>query len=278
MNYNLILDSNFKAGNHWKYNNCEYKDGYLLSNNKVFGIEQELVVPSDSKLYFRINYMIDNISINNVKIGVQYSKKLECNEKIPKLRKQDKISVVCNSKEQKIKVHIIFESTTDINKAYISEPILVSLNYLDRSTWLKFLLDKTISYREGYSYTNLLDYSECNYEDLEKVKVGTLFKSLEKKEIEIDTKLTENTYYLIKLDIKEINQLGNIYFKYGVLKSTKKDSQLYLVFKGRENLKLSLCIEPNDVLPYQVNLKHIMLLDISKLNLMADDLTYLPFV
>lgn len=276
MNYNLILDSRFETNNHWQYINCEYKDGYFLSNKKVFGITQELILPTKCKLYFRVNYKIDNISIKNVKIGIQYNKRLECNEKIPKLRKQEFISIVNDSVEQKVKVHLIFESETEINKVYISNPILVDLDYLDKSTWLKSLLDKTIDYRYGYSYQNILDYSECDYFD--KANIGTLFKSLENSELEINAKLLNNHYYLAKLDFREVNQLGDIYFKYGCLKSVRIDNQVCLVFKANDELKLYLNIIPNDVLPYQINLKHMMIVDITNLNLMKEDIPYLPFI
>jgi hypothetical protein len=85
-------------------------------------------------LYFRINYIIDNISIKEVKIGIQNNDVLTINKKTPKLRKKQLISVIDNAKQEKIKLHIIFESDIDINKVQIEKPILCDLNYLGKST------------------------------------------------------------------------------------------------------------------------------------------------
>ncbi|WP_300924530.1 hypothetical protein [uncultured Clostridium sp.] len=38
------------------------------------------------------------------------------------------------AKQNKIKLHIIFESDKDINRVLIQEPILVDLNHLNKST------------------------------------------------------------------------------------------------------------------------------------------------
>ena len=51
MGYNVLFDTQFKNEHHnWKYVNCSYKDGYLISRKKVFGIEQEIVLPDITKL------------------------------------------------------------------------------------------------------------------------------------------------------------------------------------------------------------------------------------
>lgn len=283
MSYNLILDSKFENNSHWKFINCEYSNGYLLSNKKVFGIEQELILPKSCKLYFRINYMVDNISVNNVKIGIQYGKRLECNEKIPKLRKTEYISMIHTSSEGKIKLHLIFESNSDINKIYVDKPVLVDLNPLNKSTWLKWLLDKTICYRNGYKYLNLLGYCELKnkveeFTSFKNGKTGIIFHDLESKQVKINAKISDNHFYLLKMDFKEVNQLGNIYFKYGALKSTRVDNQLFLLFRGKEDKEITLNIEPNDVLPYQINLRHLMIIDITKMNLIKEDIFYLPFI
>ena len=69
------------------------------------------------------------------------------------------------------------------------------------------------------------------------------------------------------------------YFKYGVLKSKRiEEEQIYLLFKGRENLKLDLVIDPKEKLDYKINLKHIMIIDISNMNLQKEDIPYLPFI
>ena len=82
----------------------------------------------------------------------------------------------------------------------------------------------------------------------------------------------------MKLDIEEINKYGNIYLQYGFIKSKKSENQLYLIFKSNNRYKLKLILEPKEKLDYQINIKRILLIDISKLNLMEEDILYLPFV
>lgn len=139
---------------------------------------------------------------------------------------------------------------------------------------------------DGYTYHNDYCISEINRDcedfkefNLENAKIGSIIKSLEKIEIPLTAKFIEGNYYLIKLDYKEINKFGNVYFQYGVLKSNKlDDEQCYLLFKAKEDLKLKLIIEGNDVLPYQINLKHIMIVDSTKLRMLKEDIKYLPFI
>jgi hypothetical protein len=81
------------------------------------------------------------------------------------------------------------------------------------------------------------------------------------------------------LDFKEINNLGDIYFQYGVLKSSRiEDEQIWLVFKANDNLNLQLVIESNDALDYKINLKHLMIIDITNLKLLKNDISNLPFI
>ena len=84
---------------------------------------------------------------------------------------------------------------------------------------------------------------------------------------------------LAKLDYEEINELGNIYFKYGTIISTKfEKEQCYILFRANDDTKLKLIIEPNDVLDYQINIKHIMIIDITTMKLLKADIPYLPFI
>ena len=40
MSYNLLLDTTFKKLNkNWKLTNCEYNNGYLIANSKMYSIE-----------------------------------------------------------------------------------------------------------------------------------------------------------------------------------------------------------------------------------------------
>ena len=63
MAFNLLIGSNFNTLDRWKFINCEYKDGYIISNKKLFGIEQELILPDITKLYFRTKYFTDSNKI-----------------------------------------------------------------------------------------------------------------------------------------------------------------------------------------------------------------------
>lgn len=148
------------------------------------------------------------------------------------------------------------------------------------------MLDKTTHYISGYDYKNEYNISEIkpNTEDfqaleLEDSKIGSIFNKKDSNKAIINAKFIKDRYYLIKLDYKDINRFGKVYFQYGVLKSDKcDDEQCYLVFKARDNIDLSLNIEANDILPYQVNLKHIMIVDITDLKLETVDIPYLPFI
>lgn len=285
MSYNLLLDTKF-AGNNWKFINCTYQDGILTSSSKVFGIEQELILPDPTKLYFRINYITDNISIKEVKIGIQNGDTLNINRKTPKLRKRQKISVIDIAKQERIKLHVIFESEMDVNRVQIEQPILCDLMKLGKSTWLKAVLDKVLYFKNGYSYENIYKESELKFDiddfkgfDFESAKIGSIIKLDKNISIPINAKFINDRYYLVKLDYKEINRFGNTYFKYGVLQSTKTDDeQCYLILKGNQAHQLMLCLESNDVLDYQVNLKHLLIIDITKMKILKGDVPYLPFV
>ena len=286
MAYNLLLDTEFKGGR-WKYINCEkIGDKTIRSKGKVFGIEQELILPDPTKLYFRCEYKINN-KIEETNIGIQTADILEINRKSPKVNKWQSISVVDEVKQEKIILHLIFESKEDINEIEIKNPILIDLNNLNKSRWLRFVLDKTIRYRYGYRYENLYENSELkkdipdlkNVDCIEDAKIDSINKTKQKITIEINAKFMENKYYLAKLDYKEINKFGRVYLTYGVVESTYfQDEQLYLLFKGNDKNKLILNIEGCEELPYQINLKHLLLIKVGGMNLLKSDIPYLPFI
>ena len=284
MAYNILLNTKFDTN--WNFINCKYENGELVSNYKVFGIYQELVLPDICKLYLRCSYFCVDLNIKEVKIGIQNKDVLNIDRKFIKQNKWQSISLIDYTKQEKIKVHIIFESNNDINRIKIKEPLLVNLNKINRSTWLKIILDRTLAFNEGYEYNNIYKELELstNNEDfkdtnIEKAKIGVIISENTKREIEITAKFNVNKYYLAKLDFEEINKYGDIYFKYGVLKSKRiEEEQIYLLFKGRENLKLDLFIDPKEKLDYKINLKHIMIIDISNMNLQKEDIPYLPFI
>ena len=285
MSYNLILNSSLEDTVNWKLINCNLDNNILTSNKKVFGIEQELILPDPTKVYFRVNYKVLN-PIKEIKIGIQNGNILGINKQTPKLNTFQKISLIDIAKQEKIKLHIIFESEEDVNRVLIQEPILVDLNHQKKSTWIKPILDRVIKYRSGYQYTNIYDNREITkgLEDfkeinLEKAKVGSIISTKENIEINLNAKFIKEHYYLVKLDFEEINRFGNIYFKYGFIKSKREiTDQIYLLFKGNERDNLKLIIESNDVFNYELNLKHLLIIDVTKMNLLKEDIPYLPFI
>lgn len=282
MAYNLLFDTEFKnKDSYWKFINCKLEEGCLISNGKVFGIEQEIVLADITKLYLRFNYQILSPNVNKVYVGIQSGDKLYVNKKWAKLELNQLISIVEDIKEEKIKVHIIFESDKEENKVKVSKPILADLKRLHKTTWLKFLLDKAVKYVTGYSYKNILEYSEIKPEifNLEKAKIGSIISTLDKIKYNISAKLYKGKRYLLKLDYVPINELGKIFLSYGVMKSTEfNKEQQYLLFRCTGNYELKLNIEANDVLPYQLNLKHLMLIETEGVGIEMKDIPYLPFI
>lgn len=283
--YNLLLDTKFtNVNNNWKFHNCKYENGYLISTGKVFGIEQELVLPEPTKLYFRCNYRIEN-GIKEVKIGIQNTDILEIERKFPKINKNQSISIVDNAKQEKIKVHLIFESDKEENKVHIEKPIMVDLIAQHKSTWLKIILDRTVNYLNGYIYDNQYEMNEIKPDckdfidsNLERAKIGSIIEINKDKEVNISAKFIESKYYLVKLDFEEINKFGDIYFQYGVLKSIRDKDQLYLLIRAKKDIDLKLIFKSKELLPYKINLKHILIIDITDLNLQQEDIAYLPFI
>lgn len=285
MSYNLILNSKLENDCNWKLINCTLNNGILTSSKKVFGIEQELVLSNLSQLYFRTKYKAF-CNLKEVKIGIQNGDILEINYQIPKLNKLQTMSLTDVAQQNKIKLHIIFESENDINRVMIQEPILVDLNYLNKSTWIKSLLDRTIKYRNGYQYYNeycsgeitakLNDFKNIKVEN---AKTGLIIKTMENIEIPLTAKFIVGHYYLVKLNFSEINRFGKINLTYGNLKANVlTNDQAYLVFKVDNLNKLKLNIDSNDVIEYKINLKHLMVIDITKMNLLKEDILYLPFI
>lgn len=274
--YNICLDTQFE-NNQWEFINCYYENGHLISTNKVFGVKQKLILPNLTKLYYRFTYNCKTPNIREVTLGIQTNNILESERKVPKQNKKQNISLIDTPKEKEIYLHLIFESTQEENKVEIKHPLLIDIIKLKQSSRLKYFLDKDINYLSGYSYKNILP-SEFIIEDSIKGKIGSILSGIEHKEIDIEAKFNENTYYLVKLDIEEINKYGNIYLQYGFIKSIQKDNQIYLIFKSDKRYKLKLIFEPKEKLDYQINIKRILLIDITELNLMKEDILYLPFI
>lgn len=284
MSYNLLLDTEFK-NNNWKFINCKFENGYLISSDNIFGIYQELILPDPTKLYFRCKYQTNNISIKTIKIGIQNKDILFTEQKQVKFKKKQKLSLIDYAKQEKIKIHIIFESNTKINKVLIEEPLLVNLDFLNKSFWLKSILDKTLKFYNGYSYKNLyceneitINNPDFNQLNIEQAKIGIINTIKETEKIQIKSKFIKDKYYLVKLDFEEINKYGNIYFNYGCLKSETNNEQLYFIFKAIPNEQLFLNINNKEKFNYLINIKHLMILDITNLKLIKEDIPYLPYI
>lgn len=281
MSYNLLFNTQLEHLDKWEFRNCTYENGHIISNNKVFSIEQELVLPDIAKLYFRVNYNIISSNIKQVYIGISNDNKLSVTKQIPRQYKDNLISVVEETKQEKVKVYIIFESTEEDNRIKIKEPLLCDLNRINRKYWLKSILDKTVKYVNGFSYTNELKFSEIKPEifNLDKAKTGSIISTLEETKLKIPANLIKGKRYLIKLDYREINELGKVYIKYGNFHSTEiENNQLYLSFQATDKHDLMLVIKPNNVLPYQVNLEHLLLIESAKGGYTKQDIPYLSYI
>lgn len=280
MTYNLLFDTKFQeTPSQWKFTNCSLQKGYLVSNHSIFGISQEIVLPQVNKLYLRFNYNILKSQVKKIKCGIQYNDELFVSEKSTKLQSNQTISIVENHIGEKITIHLIFESDKNINVVKVFEPLLCDLGTLGKSTWIKSILDKTLKYKDGLCYRNLLSYSQITPEifNLEKAKIGSIVSTETPTTYKIEADLVNGKKYLLKLDYRSINNLGKTSLAYGILKSKSLTNQEFLLFKADGVNKLEIDLTPDDILPYQVNLRNLLLVDIEKLNISLDDIPYLPY-
>lgn len=292
MSYNLLLDTEFKKINkHWKLTNCEYSNGYLIANSKIYSIEQEIVLPNPTKLYFGLDYVCFDKNIKKIYCGIQINDILEVNVKEPILRRRKRISVVDNSKEaEKIKVKFIIEAKTDNTKIYINSPLLLDLTYHNKDWLPRWMLNKSLDYRYGYDYDNLyskgyeIQISNTDFKStktkIEQANIGIIAHITEKDTFYISNIIQTGRYYLLKLDYEQINQYGTIYCKYGESISTYiDDEQLYMVFKSDSlNKNIEIIVDNNYELDYLINIKRILLIDITDLKIDQDDIIHLPFI
>ena len=54
--------------------------------------------------------------------------------------------------------------------------------------------------------------------------------------------------------------------------------QLYIIFKANSKDEIRVKLDNNEKLPYLINLKHILLLDLTDLRIEEDDIKHLPFI
>ena len=291
MSYNLLFNTNFnsKEINHWKLTNCTFKNGYLISSDKIFSIEQEIVLPDPTKLYFSMDYICSDKNITSIYCGIQTGKVLEANKKKPRINRRKRISVVDQVETEKIKVIFICESKTDNAKIYIDSPLLIDINRQGKDWWPKYVLNKCLDFRYGYDYYNLYKYgSEINidnpdfsspYTKTEQANIGILATITENDWFRVSHNFEEDHYYLLKLDYEQINTYGNIYVLYGDVSSKDLDrDQLYIIFKANSRDEIRVKLDNGEQLPYLVNLKHILLIDLTNLKIEEDDIKHLPFV
>lgn len=184
----------------------------------------------------------------------------------------------------------IVEAKTNDTKIYIDSPLLIDLNYLHKGYWSKYFLDKFLHYKNGYCYSNLYHENEITldnedfysvYQISEKGNIGiltTMKTDVDNDWFNISCKLDKDSYYLAKLDYKEINSYGQIYFKYGEYISENIDNeQLYIIFKANNN-PLKLIMENKEELKYSVNLKHILIIKLDNMAIDVEDIPHIPFV
>ena len=289
MSYNLLLDTNFtNIQKHWKLTNCKYVDGYLVSNSNVFSIEQEITLPNPTKLYFAIDYIAFDKDIKYVYAGIQSDDVLEATRKKPRLNNRKKLSVVDLVKTETVKVIFIIESKSENSKIYIDSPLLIDLVDHNKEYWPKFTLDQILDYRYGYNYINEYKESEISitnsdfsspYSDCKKANTGIAVKVKENDWFRINWNKIPGHFYLVKLDLTEVNKYGQLYLKYGeIISEFINDDQLYIIFKSDEINELRLYVENREVLPYIINLKRLLIIDLINQIFEEDDIQHLPFI
>lgn len=288
MSYNLLLDTSFKKLNkHWKLTNCTYEDGYLKGNSKIYSIEQEIVLPDPTKLYFAMDYIAKDKRIKSIYIGIQTGEVLEATKKKPRFHKRHRISVVDRVKQEKVKVILIVEARTADTSIYLDAPLLVDLEVQHKVFWPKYVLNRTLDYRYGYSYENVYKESEISFENPDftspytettKAEIGIIAACKENDWFPITYNFKPGTTYLVKLDFEELNEYGTVNLVYGQTNSDVLHDQLVIVFKAEQRQGLRVLLENKEVLPYLVNLKHIMIIDLTGQTLTEGDIPHLPFI
>lgn len=290
MSYNLLLNTNFNKPNlkHWKLTNCELINGCLVSNDKVFSIQQKIILPKPTKIYFSMDYVCLDSNIKNIYCGViSDSNELNAIKKKSILKKRKKLSLVSTVTET-FTVTFIIESRTTNSRIYLDSPLLVDLISIDKGYWPKHNLDKYLDYRYGYNYSNEYRESEISidsqdfkspYTKTVKGKTGIIAIVEENDWFEISHEFKDSSIYLVKLNYENINNYGQLYFQYGeIISEDIGTDQLYILFKANKSNRLKLNLKNSEMLPYQTNLKHIMIVDITNLGLGEEDIPHLPFI
>lgn len=290
MSYNLLLDTNFtKTDKHWKLTNCIYENGYLKATDNIFSIEQEIILPDPTKVYFSMDYICFDKNIKSIYCGIfTENGELKVTKRKPSIRTRKRISTVASLEVEKLKIMFIIESKAPNSKIYIDSPLLIDLKHQGKKDWPRWVLNKCLDYRYGYDYENEYHKSEITldnndfrspYTETLEANIGVIAAVKESDWFGLSHHFKEGNYYLIKLDYSQINEYGNIYFQYGEITSTPlgKD-QLYIIFKANSKDNLRLKIENQEALPYLINLKHILVVNLTNVKLEEDDIAHLPFI
>lgn len=290
MSYNLLLDTNFnKIDKHWKLTNCHYRDGYLISNSKVYSIEQEIALPEPTKLYFSMDYIAFDKNIEKVYVGIQCDGALYSTVREPKFDKITRLSVVYPVNCESIKVKFIVESKTQDSRIYIDSPMLIDLITQNKEFWPIWMLNKVLDYRYGYDYENL--YKECNisldnedfispYTKTEEAKDGIIAYVKDEDWFKISFPMIKGNWYLVKLDLEQINNYGDLYLSYGekVSCSSYNQEQLYLPFVADGTQQVIIKMKNYEPLDYIVNFKRVLVIDLTNKSFEEQDIPHLAFI
>lgn len=286
MSYNLLIDSEFNNNGSWKTINCSFKNGVLRTKGKVFGIKQKLILPDPTRLYFRVEYKALT-PIKDIKVGILKKDKLFIVGRSTSTNRTKAVSIVESIEDEEVEIYIICESLVDGASIELSRPVLIDLKHQKKSYMLKWLLDKKLSYRKSYSYKNILGPAEISKVKgeisgdpvLHNTRIGTLFEVKQDCTYTPKTKLTAGHFYLYKLDFEEVNNFGELDLTYGAMNCLKGHEQLWIVFKANSDLLPTVKLNHfNYEQPYIVNLKRDMLIDITTMQLQAEDIERLTFI
>lgn len=291
MSYNLLSNTNFDKFNpkSWKLTNCQMVNSCLISNDKVFAIEQEIVIPYPAKLYFGINYMCFGEDVRCVYCGIQIGNSLEVNKKIPIPDKKKRISIVCENAD-KIKVMFICESDATHNRVYIDSPTLIDLNPIGKEYWPRSLLNNALDFRHGFEYENEFKYGgqmkphnfTIDSFDIQLIDapIGMLATIDADGYIELSNhKFIAGNTYLIKLDYKQLSNYGSVFMQYGSFTSTELGpNQLCIIFKANRKNKLKINVSNPESLSYMINFRHLLILNLKNIKVNEEEIPYLPFV
>ena len=151
------------------------------------------------------------------------------------------------------------------------------------------MLDKAFDYRHGYDYENL--YKECEisldnddfrspYTDTEKANCGILAYVKESDWFKLSFPMVKGNWYLVKLDLEQVNNYGEVYLKYGEKTSCSLDGQdqLYLPFIADGQQEIRIKMRNDEQLDYIINFKRVLVIDLTNKSFEEQDIPHLAFI